>query len=285
MQSFHIGPLLMTAGQAIMILALIVALVAGRLAAGRRTVAIGDTLCTLVLVGFVSARVVFVGHYFSSYGLHPLAWIDIRDGGFNRLGGLLAAVVYASYVVWRRPLVRRPLGVAVFAGAMVWGLAVGALALIDQQARTLPSAPLATLTGRPTDLAELRQKADGRPMVVNLWASWCPPCRGEMPVLERAQRQNPGVLFVFANQGESVSAIDRFLNSQQLRLDHVVRDPRGRLPQQVGSAGLPTTLFYDARGRLVDTHLGALSRATLIRSLGRVRPDSSNSHTAAGRAQ
>lgn len=276
MGSFHIGPLLISVSQAIMIAALIIAWGAGRLAAGGRRVAIGDALLSLALVGFVSARLVFVGHYLSSYGLHPLAWIDIRDGGFDWLGGVLGMVVYAAYLVWRRPLLRRSLSAALIAGALVWGLAHSALTFSDRSPSTLPAASLQTLDGRRTDLAELRRKAGGRPMVVNLWASWCPPCRAEMPVLEQAQTHESDVLFVFANQAESVSAIKDFLHSQQLHLKHVVRDSTGQLPEKVGSAGLPTTLFYDAQGHLVDTHMGPLSRATLTRSLERIEPDAPN---------
>lgn len=276
MLSFNLGPLVISVGQALMLLALLVALVVGKLAARRRDVPITDTLFTLALVGVVIARVVFVVRYFPSYGFHPLAWIDIRDGGFEIVAGLLGTAFYASYLVWRRPSLRRPLGAAAFAGALVWGLTGGALTFIEQQSRTLPTASLQTLNGTQTDLAQLRKKAGNRPMVVNLWASWCPPCRHEMPVLERAQKQDSGVVFVFANQGESAVTIQHFLNDLQLNLNHVVRDPRGSLARQIGSAGLPTTLFYNAHGRLVDTHLGALSRATLTQSLEHVKSDPSS---------
>lgn len=275
MLSFGIGPLLIAAGQAIMIGALVIAWAAGRLAAGQRRVAIGDTLLTLMLVGFVTARVVFVGHYLSSYGLDPLAWIDIRDGGFDPVGGVLGMAVYAAYRFWRVPPLRRPLAVALVAGGMTWGLASAALTFVEPAPGALPDVALQTLDGHSTDLSELAETGGRQPMVVNLWASWCPPCRAEMPLLERAQKQNAGIRFVFANQAESPAAIQRFLDGQQLDLDHVLRDTQGRLPQQVGSAGLPTTLFYDAQGRLVDTHMGPLSRATLALSLERIQPDSS----------
>lgn len=276
MLSFGIGPLLIAVNQAILVGALVIAWGAGRLVAGRQRVALGDTLLTLALVGFVTARLVFVGHYFSSYGLDPLAWVDIRDGGFDRVGGLLGAAVYAAYRFWRVPPLRRPLGVALVAGALTWSLASAALTLLEPAPGALPDVSLQTLDGQTTDLTQLHPAADSRPLVVNLWASWCPPCRKEMPVLEQAQQRHADVQFVFANQSESPAAIQRFLRSQELNLDHVVRDRRGGLAQQVGSAGLPTTLFYDARGRLVDTHVGPLSRATLARSLERIQADSSN---------
>lgn len=267
MLSLNLGPLVISVGQALMVLALLVTVVVGKLAARRRDVAIIDTLCTLVLVGFVIARVAFVAHYFPSYGLDPVAWIDIRDGGFEVLAGLVAAGFYASYLGIRQPALRGPLGAALFAGLVTWGITGGALSLIDNQVKRPPEAELYTLDGGTTDLASLQKSEGNRPMVVNLWASWCPPCRAEMPVLQKAQNQHPDILFVFANQAESTDAIRKFLDQMELDIDHVLRDRRGQIAQQVGSAALPTTLFYDASGRLVDSHLGQLSQATLARAL------------------
>jgi thiol-disulfide isomerase/thioredoxin len=159
--------------------------------------------------------------------------------------------------------------VALFAGGLAWGLTGGALSLIENQTSRPPETELYTLEGTPTDLASLQQNAGNRPMVVNLWATWCPPCREEMPVLEQAQDERTDVLFVFANQREVVPTIRKFMDQMQLDMDHVVRDPRGGIGSQAGSAALPTTLFYNANGRLVDSHLGQLSKATLARALER----------------
>lgn len=108
-------------------------------------------------------------------------------------------------------------------------------------------------------------------MVVNLWATWCPPCRREMPMLAAAQQEYDEVTFVFVNQGEGRGEIKGYLDQNGLALDNVLLDTRGALGQTVGSMALPTTLFYDANGRLADTHLGELSRATLARGIQRAR--------------
>lgn len=277
MLSVNLGPLAISVGHALIIAAFVVALVVGKLAARRRDIAIGDRLFNLALVGFVAARIAFVAHYFSSYGLDPLAWIDIRDGGFEVVAGLIAMGFYASYLAARQPALRGPLGAALFAGVLTWGLTGGALSLIENQAKRPPEIELYTLDGATTDLASLQEKAGSRPMVVNLWATWCPPCRAEMPVLEQAQNERSDVLFVFANQAEAVPTIQKFMDRMQLDMDHVVRDRRGGIASQAGSAALPTTLFYDADGQLVDSHLGQLSKATLARALERFDPPSDDS--------
>lgn len=278
MLSFNLGPLAISVGQALLIFAFLIALAVGKFAARRRDVPISDTLFRLALVGFVAARIGFVVHYFGSYGFDPIAWIDVRDGGFEIFVGLLVVAFYASFVDARRPAMRGPLGAALLAGALAWGLTGGVLSLIENQAERPPEAELYALDGGRTDLASLQQRADSRPMVVNLWATWCPPCRAEMPVLEQAQKERPDVLFVFANQAEDTSTIEQFLDQMNLELNHVLRDRRGEVARQAGSAALPTTLFYDASGRLVGSHLGQLSKATLTRALERFdRPADNNS--------
>ncbi|WP_312183975.1 TlpA family protein disulfide reductase, partial [Massilia timonae] len=112
----------------------------------------------------------------------------------------------------------------------------------------------------------------GKVAVVNLWATWCPPCRREMPAMQAAQQANPDIGFVFVNQGESSVVVRRFLATQQLRLQNVVIDPAGQVAARTGAAGYPTTLFYDADGKLRLRHVGELSEATLKDKLASLRP-------------
>jgi len=132
----------------------------------------------------------------------------------------------------------------------------------------MPALDLVGLDGRPATLAGLVQ---GRPAVVNLWASWCAPCRAEMPVLAEAQARHPQVAFLFVNQGEAVAPITRYLAGQPFHLHGVWRDPGAALGPAIGSTGLPTTLFIDARGRVLARHFGPLTAGSLagrLRALG-----------------
>jgi thiol-disulfide isomerase/thioredoxin len=107
--------------------------------------------------------------------------------------------------------------------------------------------------------------------VVNLWATWCPPCRREMPALQQAQAANPDVNIVFVNQGEESHTVAAFLDRQGLALSNVLVDPESRTGAALGHGALPTTLFFDANGQLAGTRIGELSQATLTQRLASLR--------------
>ena len=272
MLSVHIGPFASSLERVLLLSAVVVALIVGALLGRRRGIPTSGALMNVVLIGLLFARIGFVLRYFEDYRSDWLGILDIRDGGFDPLSGVIAGIAAAAWMLLRTPALRKPLGGALLAGAAAWGLSGGLIGLMDSQSRALPQVALQTLDGQPTGLAHLA--AQGKPMVVNLWATWCPPCRREMPVLAVAQQREPEVTFVFVNQGEGPAEIQRFLTEAELTLENVLLDSGGALGQAVGSMALPTTLFYDAEGRLVETHLGELSRAVLTRGLDRAKgPD------------
>ncbi|MGH8856429.1 MAG: redoxin family protein [Polaromonas sp.] len=221
----------------------------------------------MMIVALLVARIAFVTIWFDTYRSTPWSILDIRDGGFTPWAGIGAAFMVAIWRGWRRPALRKPLILGLAAGALAWGAMSGALRMMEKEKPVLPTVPLTTLVGEPADLAGL---AAGKPMVVNLWASWCPPCRREMPVLAAAQQQETGVRFVFANQGEDGATAQHYLSASRLDLANVLLDPGTALGKAVGSRALPTTLFYDINGRLVDTHLGELSAASLASKLKQI---------------
>ncbi|MFO7527378.1 MAG: TlpA disulfide reductase family protein [Marinobacter sp.] len=269
MLSVGIGPFSLSIGHLLLVLAFVVALIVGALSGRKQKTPISGSLADIFLVAMISARIGFVVRYFEHYQGDWLGMIDIRDGGFDPVTGLIVALLFAGYLMWRRANIRRALGSAVAAGMITWGFTTGAIALINQQTRGLPEVALTDLNEQPVGLADI---SGGQPVVVNLWATWCPPCIREMPVLEQAQQRYPGINFVFANQGEHPETIRKFLKQQNLQLDHVLSDRPGSFGRVVGSQGLPTTLFYNADGNLVDTHIGELSRASLARNLERFDP-------------
>ena len=269
MLSVNLGPFALSSSVLLLLAAGLVAAGAGHLAGRRQKIGIVNTLGDMLLAGALAARIAFVAFWFDTYRSMPLSMLDIRDGGFMIGPGIAAALLIALWRGWRHPVLRKPLGVGLAAGALMWGALFGALRMTEPP--TLPALPMLSLTSLTGDTVKLAALADGKPMVVNLWASWCPPCLREMPVLAAAQQRETGVRFVFVNQGEDRATAQRYLSSGRLDLANVLLDPGAALGREVGSGALPTTLFYDASGRLVDTHLGELSTATLASKLSPLR--------------
>ncbi|PSF11803.1 redoxin [Marinobacter fuscus] len=269
MLSVNLGPLSLSIGHLLLMLAFALALVVGGLLGRRYRVPVAGSVADVFVFAMVAARVGFVVGYFEHYRDNLLGIFDIRDGGFDVLWGVLGALAFTFFLLWRRARVRKPLAMAVLAGTLFWAGAAGTIQLIEQQARGLPDIALHSLSGEAVALAGI---PDGQPMVVNLWATWCPPCIREMPVLEAAQKENPDIRIVFANQREQPETVIDFIRNQNLSLENLYLDNRGAMASAVGSQGLPTTLFYNATGELVDTHFGELSRATLARGLEKIQP-------------
>lgn len=266
MLTANLGPVSVPMALIVLLLAMLVAAGVGRLAGRRQKTGIGHVLTDMLLAAVLVARIAFVAFWFDSYRSALWSMLDIRDGGFSPWAGMVAALLVALWHGWRRTALRKPLTLGLAAGALFWAGVFGAISLM--QNTTLPKSPLTTLAGNPADLAEL---AAGKPMVINLWATWCPPCRREMPVLAAAQKRESELRFVFANQGENATTVRRYLIAAGLELDNVLLDPGARIGPEVGSGGLPTTLFYDAGGRLVDTHVGQLTTGSLAGKLDRLR--------------
>lgn len=269
MLNINLGPFAVQTSHLLLLAASLVAAGVGHLLGRAQKIGIGNTLVDMVWAALLAARLTFIALWFDVYRSAPWSMLDIRDGGFNPWAGLLAAIAVALWRGWRQPVLRRPLLWGLTAGVLAWGALFGVMEVFDKASRPgLPTAALTTLAGASTDLASI---AKGKPLVVNLWASWCPPCRREMPVLATAQQRESDVTFVFANQGEDSAAAQRYLSVGGLRLSNVVLDPETALGRAIGSSALPTTLFYDGSGQLVDSHLGELSAASLASKLNRLR--------------
>ncbi|MFZ5934309.1 peroxiredoxin [Pseudomonas putida] len=262
MLTVTLGPLTMALNHLLMLAALGVACLVGWWVARRGGESPESALFNLFLVGLLCARLGFVLAYWPMYRDDLVQVIDIRDGGFLLWSGLVGIVLATLWQGWRQPGLRRPLGWALFSGALFWGLTSLGSHLYSK-GTALPELSLRNATGQSVALHSYR----GKPLVINIWATWCPPCRREMPVLQQAQGEYPHVTFIFVNQGETPENVTTFLATTGLSLTHVLFDGTGALAQRVGSMALPTTLFYDADGRLIGSHLGELSRASLRHAL------------------
>lgn len=273
MLSVSLGPLALPLAPLLLGLATAgAAWLAGRFAGPHEAATVGHHIYAALLVGLLAARAAQVLLHADVYGATPWAVVDVRDGGWHAPAGLLAAGAWLGWRGWQARAWRRPLLLGVVGGATVWTAAMLLLSAPDHP--PLPNLAMATLEGSTT--VDLAQVAPGQPVVVNLWATWCAPCRREMPVLAAAQQhemaQATGVRFLFVNQGDDEASVRAFLGQHGWALHDVLLDRASRLGPAVGSQGLPTTLFYDAQGRQVAAHMGVLNAAALELQLRKLRP-------------
>jgi cytochrome c biogenesis protein CcmG/thiol:disulfide interchange protein DsbE len=108
--------------------------------------------------------------------------------------------------------------------------------------------------------------ATGKPTVVNFWASWCPPCIEEHPLLVALARDH-GVRVIGINYKDTPANARRFLGRYGNPFAAVGIDPDGKAAIEWGVAGMPETFVLDGQGRIVHKHVGALSETTVRRLL------------------
>ena len=122
--------------------------------------------------------------------------------------------------------------------------------------------PEATYTLFDGGTAELT--TDGRPLVINVWASWCTPCVAEMPAFDEVYRANLDQVDMLGLQALEASAADGLAMIEQTGITYPVgRDVDGDLVRRLGTVNLPTTVLVAADGTIVDVHTGPLTAAEL----------------------
>ncbi len=264
--AIQVGPLLLP-----FTLLLVFASIGATLALGKRLSKeapdkVEEAIWRAMLAGVLSARIAFVCQYRTQYLDAPLTILDIRDGGWNAPFGLAGAWAYALYRGRRERAIRKPLCGAFGLGTIVFAIGTAMLTLHSPSGQKLPELALTSLEDRSVRLDGFA----GAPTVVNLWATWCPPCVREMPLLQKAQVEHADVNFVFLNQGEDKRHVSRWLSKQQLPLRNVLLDPERLASAAFLQKGYPTTLFFNSKGELVSVRIGELSSATLSERLERL---------------
>ena len=255
-----IGPLALALERLFAILGIIAFMAAGNWIGRRRGVDCDTAAWRALLAGLVAARAGFVAQNWHAFAIEPATILYVWQGGFSPLPGLVTAAIVLG-VSLRRSRALAPLTL-VFAGCVAVTSGATAAALASAQ-RPLPQGIVLQSLDSGTSLLDDRR---GKPFVVNLWATWCPPCQREMPMMV-AEAAHSAVPILLVNQGEDADNVRAWLDSKRLETAHVHFDRDLRIAAATGSAGVPATLFIDSKGVIRALHVGEISRAALLAGL------------------
>jgi thiol-disulfide isomerase/thioredoxin len=129
------------------------------------------------------------------------------------------------------------------------------------EAKDAPPVVGTTLDGEPFDLADYR----GTPVVLNFWASWCGPCRRELPALAAFAKAHPEIQVLGVDYQDDVAAARTFAAENGATWPSVIDD--GPIGAAYEVPGLPATYLINAQGRIVERLLGEVTEATLEEQL------------------
>lgn len=164
--------------------------------------------------------------------------------------------------------------VLILAAVFLWiGVLKGGLPTVFPKQPALEAAPdltVYTADGTAVKLSDFK----GKPVVLNFWASWCGPCKSEMPAFEAAYQSMGGdVQFLMVNLtdgvSETVETASAFLAEAGYTFP-VFYDTAASANTAYDVSAIPATFFIDAEGCLVDSHTGAMDAATLQSHLDKI---------------
>lgn len=162
-------------------------------------------------------------------------------------------------------------------GGLLVGLVAGGLLLYNRAGNFIaaqkPPPPatgaemadfaLEGLNGKQYRLSDLR----GKPVVLNFWATWCPPCRVEMPLFEGySKKYKDQVTIIGVNYAEDRATVQNFIEDRKISFP-IWLDPAGKVSDLYYVQSYPNTFFIDEEGVLRGQHIGQLDEALMDRYL------------------
>jgi cytochrome c biogenesis protein CcmG, thiol:disulfide interchange protein DsbE len=216
-----------------------------------------------VILAVIAARLGFVFEQREAFAAGNLLEVfDVRSGGFSWPWALVALVPFA----WLRTQAQ----FGRLASASVIAVIAAALPFLFKPTSSSiivsNNLQLTSIEGNTSTWGDLE-----KPVLVNVWATWCGPCRAEMPLL--AEYAKRGAKIVFLNAGESAEAVRNYLESEKLEVP-VMLDPNG-VRDQLRVVGLPTTFVVGKDGQILERRMGPLDRGGLEVLLSRLESGAS----------
>ncbi|WP_166422945.1 TlpA disulfide reductase family protein [Paraglaciecola sp. 20A4] len=258
MTSITLGSFALPVSPIILLFSLIVGLIVIAILGKKQSISVSDSLISIVIYSLIVGRVVFVIKFFESY---DSIWqiLDIRDRGFDTFSSVISGVIFLIVQLKRKPEQRNILISGAATTLILFTLTQAVINAGNEQS-ALPNLSFSTTEGVDVNLHHVSNQ---NITIVNLWASWCGPCRREMPVLAAAEKRFPEVKFIMLNQREPASTVSKFLADINQTFNYVLLDTKGDVATMMGAHGLPMTLFYDKHGNMVSSHFGEVSAASL----------------------
>ncbi|USK36022.1 redoxin domain-containing protein [Bacillus sp. F19] len=165
----------------------------------------------------------------------------------KRILAICLLVFLAGYAVWFAILPKEPKE----------GLEIG---------NKPPEFELEMLNGEKVNLEDVK----GKKVMINFWATWCPPCEAEMPEMQKLQNEHPDELVVLAvnmtNAEKSREDVETFISKRNLTFP-VALDKDGRVSVQYEVYSYPTTYFLDEEGKILNISRGAMTQETMEKLL------------------
>jgi peroxiredoxin len=165
--------------------------------------------------------------------------------------------------------------VLVLGGAWLWWSRVPVDAADDELAaqpavgRLAPDFTLETLDGETFRLGDHLGKT---PIVLNYWATWCGPCRREIPVLQAAHEHYEGdILFLGVDQGEDPAVVQAYVDEMGMTFT-IPMDAEQAAAERYNIHGLPTTFFIDRDGIIRVVWSGEMNSVTLAENIAKITP-------------
>jgi len=167
-------------------------------------------------------------------------------------------------------LARAILPIILVLALLLAGCSAGSEPLVAHPGEPAPDFQLQSLDGESVSLSELQ----GSPVMLNFWATWCGPCRSEMPYLQQIYEEwsEKGLILLAIDIGESHAEVRQFMQSNNLSLP-VLLDIREVVTREYNITGIPTTFFIDKDGMIQEKIIGAFpTKDAIEKHLSKIIP-------------